>query len=212
MHRGRMMSLLPKAGEHCKGWWVVEQPANITPAHYHQLICAAASDQLSDLHVMAITDKCPCHLWWGPPCPAQTEHYCFILHCKLWVECSIHRLHGEMEGTGMLGGDTNALMAEKQETDSPMVVQNESASTSGRDYFTRSKMLTEHKAAGVLPLCVHRTGPVFVLLGAEDCRTGPAGCVIKTMCKPSAHLLSSVGFFKYSLIRGMVHDIDCPAC
>lgn len=43
-------------------------------------------------------------------------------------------------------------------------------------YFTRSRALTEHKAAGVLPFCLHE-GAVLVLLGAEPCRTGPGGKV-----------------------------------
>lgn len=41
-------------------------------------------------------------------------------------------------------------------------------------YYTRSKALTEHKAAGVLPYALHE-GSVLVLLGGEPCRTGPRG-------------------------------------
>ncbi|KAI7842863.1 hypothetical protein COHA_003481 [Chlorella ohadii] len=47
-------------------------------------------------------------------------------------------------------------------------------------YFTRSRALTEHKAAGVLPFCLHE-GAVLVLLGAEPCRTGPGGKLYRTM-------------------------------
>ena len=41
-------------------------------------------------------------------------------------------------------------------------------------YFTRSRVLSEHKAAGVLPFCLH-DNTVLVLLGAEPCRSGPGG-------------------------------------
>ena len=44
------------------------------------------------------------------------------------------------------------------------------------NYFTRSKTVTGHKAAGVLPFCLHE-GALWVLLGAEPCKTGPKGKV-----------------------------------
>ena len=43
-------------------------------------------------------------------------------------------------------------------------------------YFTRSRARTEHRAAGVLPFCLYDDA-VLVLLGAENCRTGPGGKV-----------------------------------
>eukprot|EP00884_Botryococcus_braunii_P002787 jgi/Botrbrau1/12509/Bobra.0169s0051.1 len=47
-------------------------------------------------------------------------------------------------------------------------------SQTSRSYFTRSKVATTFKAAGVLPFAVH-SGQVLVLIGAEPTRTGPAG-------------------------------------
>lgn len=59
---------------------------------------------------------------------------------------------------------------------------------SSRQYFTRSKLALEYKAAGVLPFCILPCGEALVLLGAEDTRTGPQGRMRKTMCKDS-HIL-----------------------
>ncbi|PSC70091.1 Cytochrome c oxidase subunit 6b [Micractinium conductrix] len=47
-------------------------------------------------------------------------------------------------------------------------------------YFTRSRARTEHRAAGVLPFCLYDDA-VLVLLGAENCRTGPGGKVWRLM-------------------------------
>ena len=49
-------------------------------------------------------------------------------------------------------------------------------------YFTRSKMIFEYKAAGILPWAVVNGIP-FALLGAEPRRTGPGGSLIRIMCK-----------------------------
>ena len=92
-------------------------------------------------------------------------------------------LHDQMEGTDMSDCNRSASMAGMQKSDSLMGAHSEGASPSGREYFTRSKMVTEHKAAGVLPLCVQRSGSALVLLGAEATRTGPSGTIIKTMCR-----------------------------
>eukprot|EP00193_Tetraselmis_chui_P010559 CAMPEP_0177775318 /NCGR_PEP_ID=MMETSP0491_2-20121128/14028_1 /TAXON_ID=63592 /ORGANISM="Tetraselmis chuii, Strain PLY429" /LENGTH=359 /DNA_ID=CAMNT_0019293859 /DNA_START=48 /DNA_END=1127 /DNA_ORIENTATION=- len=48
-------------------------------------------------------------------------------------------------------------------------------------YFTRSKVVSDYKAAGVLPLAILRGGHPFVLLGGEPTRTGPKGAVRRVM-------------------------------
>ena len=48
-------------------------------------------------------------------------------------------------------------------------------------HYTRSKALTDFKFAGVLPFCILH-GESYVFLGAEPVRTGPSGCLWKTMC------------------------------
>ena len=63
-------------------------------------------------------------------------------------------------------------------------------------YFTRSRALTEHKAAGVLPFCLHECA-VLVLLGAEPCRTGPGG-------KVCAGLVVGAGCVSCTSIRAVV--------
>mmetsp|Transcript_19756 Transcript_19756/g.54883 ORF Transcript_19756/g.54883 Transcript_19756/m.54883 type:complete len:196 (+) Transcript_19756:113-700(+) len=51
---------------------------------------------------------------------------------------------------------------------------------SRRQYFTRSRMRREYKAAGVLPFTV-LNGTVMALLGAEPTRTGPNGHYVRIM-------------------------------
>lgn len=53
-------------------------------------------------------------------------------------------------------------------------MQDARSPTLRRSYFTRSKVATAFKAAGVLPFAIH-SGQVLVLIGAEPTRTGPAG-------------------------------------
>lgn len=53
-------------------------------------------------------------------------------------------------------------------------MQDTRSSNTRRSYFTRSKVATAFKAAGVLPFAIH-SGQVLVLIGAEPTRTGPAG-------------------------------------
>jgi len=51
-------------------------------------------------------------------------------------------------------------------------------------YFTRSQVDGGYKAAGVLPFAIRMSGghpEPFVLLGGEPTRTGPKGCVRRTM-------------------------------
>ena len=60
----------------------------------------------------------------------------------------------------------------------------QTTSSKSSSHYTRSKALTQFKFAGVLPFCILQNGETHVLLGAEPVRTGPSGCIWKTMCKP----------------------------
>ena len=79
-------------------------------------------------------------------------------------------------------------------------------------YFTRSRALTEHKAAGVLPFCLHE-GTVLVLLGAEPCRTGPGGKVCAGLacgCRLCLlHFYQSCCALQANQCRGH-HTVPCP--
>lgn len=48
-------------------------------------------------------------------------------------------------------------------------------------YFTRSKVVNDYKAAGVLPIALYEDR-ILVLLGAELERTGPKGKV-RNLCR-----------------------------
>jgi hypothetical protein len=70
-------------------------------------------------------------------------------------------------------------------------------------HFTRSKIATDYKAAGVLPLAFEG-GQAQVLLGSELVRTGHNGKVWRTMCESTfclilAPLLLAVSFVKLRL-------------